>query len=135
MKEVSIYLDDIVTFKVKDETLMFFDEKTSKFNGNKINCKFYQIIPLFYEFCIQNPNVEPLYNFERVEVEVVLSIHGGNFLSQKNHSLNISKKGDKETIKCTFNELVRVFGEYYDEDYCALYNPFLYNEIKLYINK
>lgn len=136
MKEFIIHLDDIVPFKIKDETLIFFNEKeNSKFNGNKINCKFYEIIPLFYEFCIQNPNFEPLYNFEYVELEVVLSHWGRDFLSQKKHSLNMYKIGDKEIIKCKFNELVRIFGEYYDKNYYTIYNPFLYNEIKLYINK
>ena len=47
----------------------------------------------------------------------------------------IKKNGDKEIIRCSFNELSRIFGKYYEGNYYSIYNPFLYNEIKLYINK
>ena len=136
MKKFTVHLDDIIPFKVKEEGIKYLESIQSEvFEGNIINCKVYELIPLFYEFCIQNPGVELLYNFEYVEVEVVLSHYGRDFLSQKQHSLNMYKIGDKEIIKCKFNELVRIFGEYYDKNYYTIYNPFLYNEIKLYINK
>lgn len=136
MKEVTVYLDDVVPFKIKKEGVKYLKLKKSKtFSENKINCMVYELIPLFYEFCLQNPDVEPLHNFEYVEVEVTLSNFGKEFLKGKENSFKIKKNGDKEIIRCSFNELSRIFGKYYEGNYYSIYNPFLYNEIKLYINK
>ena len=136
MKKFTVHLDDIIPFIVTEEGIKYLESIQSEaFEGNRINCKVYELLPLFYEFCIQNSGVEPLKNFEYSEVELVLSHFGSEFLEKKAHSLKIKKTRNKKIIRCTFNELVREFGEYYDEKYITIYNPFLYNEIKLYINK
>lgn len=142
MKKLKFYLEDTICLRLKEESIKYLKDKKCEYLEEEriicghlgeyhIKCEFWQLIPVFYEFCLQNPGVEPLYKYEHLEFEVFLSYFGREFLKGKENSLNVREENGKKIIKCKFNELVRTFGEYYDDEYQTVWSPFLH-EINVY---
>ena len=131
--KAKFYLDYIKCLKLKEEAIKYLKDKKCEYvnEEDRIECEFWKLIPVFYEFCLQNPGIEPLYNFEYLEFEVFLSHFGKEFLKEKEKTLNLREENEKKIIRCAFNELVRNFGEYYDDEYQTIWTPFEY-EINIY---